>query len=200
MQYPQLPVVAFLSAFLVLIPLPSHWRAHNVATLGLIFWLFFTNIIYGVNAIVWAGNVNDYIPVWCDISERLFLKPKFPFNLRPALATKFTAGASYALPLCTFCICKHLEMVSSSRRASYSVNDRWRRMIFEGVVCFFVPLVFMALRAFIHSLQHFVLIIIQITLFKVIGTTLLKISAVKLPSMSPFQPSSSSGSRNSSFL
>jgi len=80
MQYPQLPLIAFLSAFLVLVPLPSHWRAHNVATLALIFWLFFTNVIYGVNAIVWAGNVNDYIPVWCDISEHLSFQQSFSFN------------------------------------------------------------------------------------------------------------------------
>jgi len=69
MQYPELPVIAFLAAFLVLIPLPLHWRARNIATLALIFWLFITDVIYGVNAIVWAGNVGDHIPIWCDISE-----------------------------------------------------------------------------------------------------------------------------------
>ena len=71
MQYPQLPTVAFISAFLILIPLPSHWRAGNVATLALIFWLFFANIIYGVNSIIWSGTALDLAPVWCDISEYL---------------------------------------------------------------------------------------------------------------------------------
>lgn len=69
MQYPQLPTFAFISAFLVLVPLHSHWRARNVATLALIFWLFFAGVIYGVNSIVWAGNVLDHAPVWCDISK-----------------------------------------------------------------------------------------------------------------------------------
>ena len=64
MQYPELPVVAFLAAFLVLVPLPLHWRARNIATLALIFWLFITDVIYGVNAIVWAGNVDDPIPIF----------------------------------------------------------------------------------------------------------------------------------------
>ena len=68
MQYPQLPIAAFFSAFLILVPLPSHWRARNVATLALIFWLFFADFIYGVNSILWAGNVLDRAPVWCDIS------------------------------------------------------------------------------------------------------------------------------------
>lgn len=72
MQYPELPIFAFISALLVIIPLPWHWRARNVAVLALMFWLFSVNIIYGVNAIVWAGNVRDPIPVWCDISRWLF--------------------------------------------------------------------------------------------------------------------------------
>lgn len=73
MKYPQLPIFAFVAAFLVLVPLPWHWRAQNVATLALIFWLFFTNLIQGVNSIKWAGNLKDDIPVWCDISK--FSKP-----------------------------------------------------------------------------------------------------------------------------
>jgi pheromone a factor receptor len=72
MKYPQLPLFAFLSALLVLIPLPWHWRAHNVAICALVFWLFVVDVSYGVNAIVWAGNVRVVVPVWCDISA-LFL-------------------------------------------------------------------------------------------------------------------------------
>lgn len=68
MQHPELPTFAFISALLVLVPLPWHWRARNVATLAIIFWLFVVDVIYGVNAIVWAGNVRNPIPVWCDIS------------------------------------------------------------------------------------------------------------------------------------
>ena len=45
------------------------------------------------------------------------------------------------------CICKHLEMVSSSRKTSYNVSDRRKRMVFEVLACFLVPMIFMALRA-----------------------------------------------------
>ena len=145
MLSPVLPVVAFLAAFLVLIPLPLHWRARNIATLALIFWLFITDVIYGVNSLVWAGNVGDHIPIWCDISKSC-LASRFDELKRLVPATKFVAGASYALPLCTMCICKHLEMVSSSRKISYNVSDRRKRMIFEGLACFLVPMIFMALR------------------------------------------------------
>ena len=71
MQHPELPTFAFISAFLMLVPLSCHWRARNIAVLALMFWLFVSNIIYGVNAIVWASNVRNPIPVWCDISQSL---------------------------------------------------------------------------------------------------------------------------------
>jgi len=156
MQYPFLPFFAFLAAVLVIIPFPWHWRARNVATMALMFWLCIVNIIFGVNAIVWAGNVNNPIPVWCDISTWSFVS--FTKSILNALqtATKIAVGASYALPLATLCICKHLEMVSSSRKVSYDLKDRKRRMIFESVMCFLVPVIFMALRASIpyYFLPH----------------------------------------------
>lgn len=68
MQHPELPIFAFLTAALVLVPIPWHWRARNVATLAIIFWLFVVDVIYGVNTIIWAGNVRNPVPVWCDIS------------------------------------------------------------------------------------------------------------------------------------
>ena len=39
-MYAELPYVAFVAAFLVLIPLPWHWRSGNVATLAMVAWLF----------------------------------------------------------------------------------------------------------------------------------------------------------------
>ncbi|KAF8628578.1 hypothetical protein AX17_005974 [Amanita inopinata Kibby_2008] len=128
MRHPELPIIAFFTAVLVIIPLPWHWRARNVATVALMLWLFAVDVIYGVNAIIWAGNVDNSAPIWCDI------------------ATKVVVGASYALPLSTLCICKHLELVSSSRKASYDLNDKHRRIIFETVMCFGAPSVFMALH------------------------------------------------------
>lgn len=68
MEHPELPIFAFLTAFLVLIPLPWHLRARNVATIGIMLWLSVVDIIYGVNALIWAGNVRNPVPIWCDIS------------------------------------------------------------------------------------------------------------------------------------
>ena len=68
-MHAELPYVAFLAALLVLIPLPWHWRARNIATLSMIAWLFVINVIYGVDAIIWYHNVAKVALVWCDISE-----------------------------------------------------------------------------------------------------------------------------------
>jgi hypothetical protein len=78
----EFPPVAFLAALSLLLPLPWHWRARNVATLSIIAWLFILNIVYGVDAIVWGNNVSIVIPVWCDISA-------FNRNDEVALLTPF---------------------------------------------------------------------------------------------------------------
>lgn len=68
-MFPGLPIASFLAAVLVLIPLPWHWRARNIPTLSIIFWLFVVNMTHGVNAIVWYHNVEIRLVVWCEISE-----------------------------------------------------------------------------------------------------------------------------------
>jgi pheromone a factor receptor len=67
--YPEFAPVAIIASLLVLLPLPWHWRARNVATLSMIFWFFVSNVTFAVDAIVWGDNVNLAIPVWCDISK-----------------------------------------------------------------------------------------------------------------------------------
>nr|AAS46748.1 PDSTE3.3 mating-type pheromone receptor [Pleurotus djamor] len=130
---PELPAVAFLAAFLVLIPLPWHWRARNVSTCAMIAWLFVVNLIYGINAIIWADTPRRQAIIYCDI------------------VTKVIVGASYALPLCTLCICKHLEAVSSNRTVSFDHSDKRRRIIFESIMCFGLPMIFMALHYIVQG-------------------------------------------------
>ncbi|KDQ23635.1 B mating type pheromone receptor [Pleurotus ostreatus PC15] len=129
----QLPVAAFIAAFLVLIPFPWHWRARNIATCAMMIWLFIVNFIYGVNSLIFANTFRVKAVIWCDI------------------ATKIIVGASYALPLCTMCICKYLEAVSSNRKAAFDHSDKRRRIIFESIMCFGVPMVFMALHYIVQG-------------------------------------------------
>jgi hypothetical protein len=76
-MHPEFGPTAIISALSLLLPLPWHWRAGNVATLSIIVWLFVSNIIYAVDALVWADNIDIVIPVWCDISKSLGVIPPF---------------------------------------------------------------------------------------------------------------------------
>ncbi|KAL6308810.1 fungal pheromone STE3G-protein-coupled receptor [Sparassis latifolia] len=124
----ELPYVAFLAAILVLVPLPWYWRAKNVATLSLMAWLFVVNVIYGVDSILWHDSVVVVVPVWCDITTRIII------------------GAQMALPAACMCICIHLEQVASGRQARTLRSEKQRRQIIEAVLCFLVPVVWMALH------------------------------------------------------
>ncbi|KDR78095.1 hypothetical protein GALMADRAFT_32651, partial [Galerina marginata CBS 339.88] len=123
-----LPIVSFISAALTLAPLPWHWRAGTVPTISIALWLCISNIINGVNSIIWAGNVRIIASVWCDI------------------ATKVIMGANVALATSIFCLCIHLERVSSVRQASTDHIQKRRRQYFDLLLCFGVPVIYMALH------------------------------------------------------
>ncbi|KZV72299.1 STE3-domain-containing protein [Peniophora sp. CONT] len=119
---------AFLAAVLVALPIPWHWRARNIPTLSIMGWLLVTNLIYGVNVIVWSGNVLDPIPIWCDITNRIRI------------------GSQLAIPASIMCVCRALEAIAANRVVHIDRKTRQRWMIFDFVMCFILPLVFMALQ------------------------------------------------------
>ena len=145
MLHPEFPYVALLAAVLVLVPLPWHWRAGNVATLSIIAWLFATDVIYGADAIVWGDNAIIVIPVWCDISEC----SSYSSEVCPSdshLATKVIIGANIALPAACMCVCIHLKQVASIHNVKTSFQDKRRRQIIEAILCILLPMVWMAVR------------------------------------------------------
>ncbi|KAF8596936.1 STE-3-like pheromone receptor [Ceratobasidium sp. AG-I] len=124
----ELPIVSFICTILVLVPLPWHWKARNVATLSIIVWLALVNIVRGINAIVWSGSTVVKYPVWCDIT------------------TKIIIGANLALPASTLCICRYLATVASPRHSMANAADKRRRMIFELLMTAGLPILGMALH------------------------------------------------------
>ena len=68
MQY-QLPVTSAIGAALILVGLPSQLRARNVAIAMIIIGSFLLHTFNVANTIVWAGNVDDVAPIWCDFCE-----------------------------------------------------------------------------------------------------------------------------------
>ena len=63
----ELPVVSFLCIGLLLLLSPVFVHSRNTAVISLAIWLLLSNIIHGVDSIVWAGNVAVHVPAWCDI-------------------------------------------------------------------------------------------------------------------------------------
>ncbi|KAF8060133.1 putative fungal pheromone GPCR, STE3-type [Lyophyllum atratum] len=124
----ELPMGALLAALLVLVPLPWHWRARNVPTLSIVAWLFISNVIFGVNSIVWAGNVRIVAAAWCDI------------------VTKIQIGATMGLPACCLCLCIHLERIASVRNVQTTTDQKRQRIFFDLAMCWIIPVIYMALH------------------------------------------------------
>ncbi|CUA73189.1 Pheromone B beta 1 receptor [Schizophyllum commune] [Rhizoctonia solani] len=108
---PELTVVSFICTFLMLIPLPWHWRARNIPTLSLIFWLTAVNFPRAISTIIWAGNTMRRYGV---ISS-----PDYTWVRTGLLAE--------------------------------NARERRRRMIFEIVMCWVLPLIGVVLY---YVVQH----------------------------------------------
>ncbi|KAH7924992.1 fungal pheromone STE3G-protein-coupled receptor [Leucogyrophana mollusca] len=130
-MHTEIPVLSFICAALVLAPLPWSIRARNIAALSIGAWLFIANIIYVVDALIWANNADPRVPVWCDISSSIIV------------------GSHIASPASCLCICIHLERVASFCQTSTPVAKR-RRTLFESVMCFGLPIVYMALHLIVQ--------------------------------------------------
>ena len=66
-MHPELPLASIVVALLVLLPLPAQLRARNIALITLLISTSILNIIYVINSLVWAENIRDTAPIWCDI-------------------------------------------------------------------------------------------------------------------------------------
>ncbi|KAJ7191406.1 GPCR fungal pheromone mating factor [Mycena pura] len=66
-----LPAIAFVAFVLAVVPLLLHWRSGNVPLLSIIAWLAVSDLTYGINAVLWEGNVDVKDLVWCDIATKL---------------------------------------------------------------------------------------------------------------------------------
>ncbi|KAF8207456.1 pheromone A receptor-domain-containing protein [Mycena galopus ATCC 62051] len=121
---------AYVASVLALVPLPWHWRSRNVATLSIIAWLFVLNLSYAINAVIWAGNVDIVLPVWCDI------------------VTKIKIGATFALPSSCLCLALQLHAIASSLKTP----TRGRKGVAVDItLCYGLPVLIMALHYIVQG-------------------------------------------------
>ncbi|KAH9916390.1 STE3-domain-containing protein [Epithele typhae] len=110
----ELPVVSFVCLGLLLLLSPVFLHSRNVAVISLAIWLLTTNLIHGIDSILWAGNFDVRIAPWCDIVSRVFLASQialpgcalaFARNLRRCAIGQEIAQKAYTLMQdLTFCL------------------------------------------------------------------------------------------------
>lgn len=68
--YPLVPIANFIACILVLASVPKCMsKSMNVGVFSLAIWVAIESFITAVNSIIWADNVENVAPVWCDISK-----------------------------------------------------------------------------------------------------------------------------------
>jgi pheromone a factor receptor len=125
---PIYPTFAILAIILVLIPAPWHYKARNSGTLIFIFWEVLANLVFMINGIVWAGNLRNPVPVWCDIT------------------TKLIVGFGTALPAASLCINRRLYQIATVRTVTTSKAHKRREILIDVAIGFGLPIIFMALH------------------------------------------------------
>lgn len=66
-----LAFLSFVCAVCLAVFISAQRIRTSVPRLSIILWLFGYNLVHGINALVWSGNVAIHAPVWCDIGEIL---------------------------------------------------------------------------------------------------------------------------------
>ncbi|KAJ7711550.1 pheromone A receptor-domain-containing protein [Mycena metata] len=131
--YPLFPVFAFLGFLLPLIPLPWHFQAWNSGTCWYIFWASLSCLNQFVNSIVWAGNIVNSAPAWCDISIRIMM------------------GASVGLPAASLCINRRLYHIATVQAVVVTKAEKRRAVLIDSLICGLFPAVYIALQYIVQG-------------------------------------------------
>ncbi|KAK0485444.1 pheromone A receptor-domain-containing protein [Armillaria luteobubalina] len=126
--YPLFPVFAFFGFILPLIPLQWHLAAWNSGTCYFMIWASLASLNQFINSIVWADNVTNWAPWWCEISIRIQI------------------GASVAVPASCMCIQRRLYQIASVRTVSVTRAEKRSAILIDSLLCVLFPLCFIALQ------------------------------------------------------
>ncbi|KAI0298957.1 pheromone A receptor-domain-containing protein [Multifurca ochricompacta] len=134
----ELSTFSFLSVALLILILPGQVNAYSIPSVSIIAWLFFCNLIHGVNSVLWSGNQAVHAPVWCDITSLVIF------------------GSMIALPGSFLCISRRLEAITSIRRVDQK-QGRVYHAIFEAIMCFLLPALYMSLHTIVQDRRFVIL-------------------------------------------
>ncbi|KAI0053506.1 fungal pheromone STE3G-protein-coupled receptor [Auriscalpium vulgare] len=126
----ELPAFSFLSVVFILLILPGQLKSNNIPAVSIIAWLFVCNLIHGVNAILWANNVDIRASAWCDLA-----------------VTAVLLGAMVAVPGAFLCVARQLDLMTTRTDTGLKPEQRHKKP-FEILMCIVLPVVYIALRNF----------------------------------------------------
>lgn len=142
--------LSLVCAILIAVFVPTKRIRTSVPHLAIALWLGGFNLIHGINAFVWAGNINIHIPVWCDISE--LSHPSIHQNKQTdgnLSVTKLMLGTAIALPGAFLCIAMELRLMASDRKISTNPVVIRNRKLLEVFLCYILPALYMASREYL---------------------------------------------------
>ncbi|TRM58333.1 pheromone A receptor-domain-containing protein [Schizophyllum amplum] len=131
--YPLFPILAFLGSVLALLPLPFTLQAWNVGACALAGWAATACLLSFIDSVVWAGNVVNAVPGWCDIASKLLL------------------GASIGIPASSLCISHRLWKVTSTKALPETRRDALRVIAFDLGLSTGIPLLVMILHVIVQD-------------------------------------------------
>ena len=84
-------------------------------------WTSLACLVEFVNSLLWAGNVKNNLPIWCDICE--YGLPFERTGTYRAKASKLILGAGVGITASTLCISRRLYTIATVQSASISHSD-----------------------------------------------------------------------------
>ncbi|KAF8149756.1 pheromone A receptor-domain-containing protein [Mycena galopus ATCC 62051] len=137
--YPAFQIFSFLGFVFVLIPLPWHFQAWNSGTCLFMIWTALSCLNGFINSILWANSVEDFAPVWCDISTRLMV------------------GITVAIPAASLCINRRLYKIASCQTVSVSKAEKRRAVLVDLAIGLGIPLIQMPLQFVVQGHRYNIL-------------------------------------------
>ncbi|KAH6890865.1 pheromone A receptor-domain-containing protein [Coprinopsis sp. MPI-PUGE-AT-0042] len=134
--YPLFPILSFLGFVVSFLPLPWHLQAWNSGTCAYMVWTGTGCLILFINSLVWAGNISNPAPIWCDISSKIIL------------------GAGIAIPASILCISRRLYTIASSTTVSMTRRDKRNAVLVDLAIAVGIPVIVMALHVVVQGHRY----------------------------------------------
>ena len=123
--YPLYPIATFLASVMLLLVLLTSFvrQSWNFGVALLCFWLFFENLIVGINAIIWSDNFDIKLDIYCDIGSYMLATPvpsAIQARSRQRTVSHLEMITYIVKPMATLIITRRLHMIVSLQSVDFT--------------------------------------------------------------------------------